>query len=171
MKTNVLLFIMLVAFVSSRAQEINKIVFDEMADENILFGYFDRNGLIGEDFNFWFDEEYQSYSVDIKTLEKIKPEVLSTIEIKVVMGTWCEDSQREVPRFYKILDKLDFNTENLIMIGVNRLKLADETEVNELNIELVPTIIFYVDGEEIGRIIESPEESLEKDMFKLLSTL
>ena len=171
MKTNVLLFIMLVAFVSSRAQEINKIVYDEMADENILFGYFDRNGLTGEDFNFWFDEEYQSYSVDIKTLEKIKPEVLSTIEIKVVMGTWCEDSQREVPRFYKILDKLDFNTENLIMIGVNRLKLADETEVNELNIELVPTIIFYVDGEEIGRIIESPEESLEKDMFKLLSTL
>jgi len=171
MKTNVLLFIMLVAFVSSRAQEINKIVYDEMADENILFGYFDRDGLTGEDFNFWFDEEYQSYSVDIKTLEKIKPEVLSTIEIKVVMGTWCEDSQREVPRFYKILDKLDFNTENLIMIGVNRLKLADETEVNELNIELVPTIIFYVDGEEIGRIIESPEESLEKDMFKLLSTL
>jgi len=171
MKTNVLLFIMLVAFVSSRAQEINKIVYDEMADENILFGYFDRNGLTGEDFNFWFDEEYQSYSVDIKTLEKIKPEVLSTIEIKVVMGTWCEDSQREVPRFYKILDKLDFNTENLIIIGVNRLKLADETEVNKLNIELVPTIIFYVDGEEIGRIIESPEESLEKDMFKLLSTL
>ena len=171
MKTNVLLFIMLVAFVSSRAQEINKIVYDEMADENILFGYFDRDGLTGEDFNFWFDEEYQSYSVDIKTLEKIKPEVLSTIEIKVVMGTWCEDSQREVPRFYKILDKLDFNTENLIIIGVNRLKLADETEVNKLNIELVPTIIFYVDGEEIGRIIESPEESLEKDMFKLLSTL
>jgi thiol-disulfide isomerase/thioredoxin len=171
MKTNILLFLVLVSVFRLSAQEINKIVYDEMADENILLGYFDRDALTGEDFNFWYDEEYQSYSVDIKTLENIKPEVLFSLEIKVVMGTWCEDSQREVPRLYKILDKLDFNTENLIMIGVNRLKLADETEVNELNITLVPTIIFYIDDEEIGRIIESPEESLEKDMFKLLSTL
>lgn len=169
MKTNVLLFLVLVSVFRLSAQEINKTIYDEMADENILFGYFDRDGVTGEDFNFWFDEEYQSYSVDIKTLENINPEILSSLEIKVVMGTWCEDSQREVPRFYKILDKLDFNTENLIMIGVNRLKLADETEVNELNIELVPTIIFYINDEEIGRIIESPEESLEKDLFNIIS--
>lgn len=171
MKTNVLLFLFFVSVFKLSAQEMNKIVYDEMADENILFGYFDRDGLTGEDFNFWFEEEYQSYSVDVKTLKNINPEILSSLEIKVVMGTWCEDSQREVPRFYKILDKLDFNTENLIMIGVNRLKLADETEADELNIELVPTIIFYIDDKEVGRIIESPKESLEKDMFILLSTL
>ena len=86
------------------------------------------------------------------------------------MGTWCSDSQREVPRFFKILDQLAFNFNNITLIGVNRAKQADNTEVNELNIELVPTIIFFIDGKEIGRIIESPEENLEKDMVKILSS-
>ena len=170
MKTNVLLLLVLFSVVNLKAQEINKIVFDEMADENILLGYFDRNGLSGDDFNFWFNAEYSSYSVDIIVLENVQTKALSSLEIKLVMGTWCSDSQREVPRFFKILDQLAFNFNNITLIGVNRAKQADNTEVNELNIELVPTIIFFIDDKEIGRIIESPEESLEKDIVRILSS-
>jgi hypothetical protein len=36
-----------------------------------------------------------------------------------------------------------------------------------MNIERVPTFIFKRGGEEIGRIIETPDESLEADMLKL----
>ena len=45
--------------------------------------------------------------------------------------------------------------------------LSKETE--GLKIELVPTIIFYKDGYEIGRIVETLTESLEKDLLKILS--
>jgi thiol-disulfide isomerase/thioredoxin len=169
MKANIFLLFILLSSQFINAQDINKVVFDEMAEENILLGYFNREALNGDDFNFWFDAEYKSYSVDEVTLENIQDELISSLDIKLVMGTWCHDSQREVPRFYKILDLLNFENKNLSMIGVNRMKLADETEVNELNIELVPTIIFYIEGEEIGRIIESPIESLEKDMIRILT--
>ena len=40
-----------------------------------------------------------------------------------------------------------------------------------MEIELVPTFILDYNGEEIGRIIESPEESLEKDLLRIISTI
>jgi thiol-disulfide isomerase/thioredoxin len=152
-----------------KAQEINKIVFDEIAEENILLGYCDKDGFTEDDFNYWYQDEYDHYSVDIESLELLDSDSFSTVQIKVVMGTWCGDSQREVPRIIKILEQLDYNFENLTIIGVNKNKKAEGTEVDQLNIELVPTIIFYIDNKDVGRIIESVEESLEKDMIKIIS--
>jgi hypothetical protein len=54
------------------------------------------------------------------------------------------------------------------LIGVNREKQGLSDEAEELDIEFVPTIIFYKDGSEIGRIVETPAESLEKDLLKIL---
>jgi thiol-disulfide isomerase/thioredoxin len=90
------------------------------------------------------------------------------VNITVVMATWCSDSRREVPRFYKIVSKLDYNAESIKLINVDREKEAKGTSVSKLGIERVPTFIFYRGKAEIGRIIESPEESLEEDMFKIL---
>ena len=50
----------------------------------------------------------------------------------------------------------------------NLLPQADP-EVEGLDINFVPTFIFYKAGEEIGRIIEMPYETLEKDMLELVS--
>ena len=47
-------------------------------------------------------------------------------------------------------------------------KHAEGNETAGLKIEYVPTIIFYKDGNELGRIVESPEDTLEKDMIKIL---
>ena len=57
------------------------------------------------------------------------------------------------------------------VIAVNKNKKAEGTDVDILNIEKVPTIIFFKNGEELGRIIETPNESLEKDMLKIISSL
>lgn len=171
MKKYFILFLLLVSSISIHAQESNNIVYDEIAEEDILLGYCNRNGLLGDNFNFWFHSEYESYSVDMESLNQINADIFSSLKIKVVMGTWCSDSKREVPRFNKILDQLAFNFNDLIIIGVNRIKQAEETEVDQLNIELVPTFIFYYEGEEIGRIIESPVESLEKDIINIISTI
>ena len=84
------------------------------------------------------------------------------------MGTWCSDSRREVPRFYKIMDSTgyDSNKINLIMVG---RQLKDITgAVAKYNVELVPTIIFYENGAEKGRIVEAPKETLEKDIVSIL---
>ncbi len=164
-----ILLISLLTFNTFAQNELNQVVIDEMINEEIILGYCDREGLTFEPFNEWFQSEYDYYEMDQETLDMVNNQVLDNVKIKIVLGTWCHDSQREVPRFYKIADYLDFD--NFILIGVNRAKIADGTEVDELNIDLVPTFIFYNADEEIGRIIESPTESLEKDIFEIISAI
>ncbi|MCB4234942.1 hypothetical protein LDL59_07065 [Kaistella anthropi] len=52
----------------------------------------------------------------------LKKKKLNSYGITVVMGTWCEDSYREVPRLMKILESMNFPEQKLKIIAVNRKK-------------------------------------------------
>lgn len=134
-----------------------------------LVGYFDLSQLRTASYNEWFEPEYESYEIDFETLDQINPDLFSEIEIIIVIGTWCTDSRRETPRFIKIIEYL--GADKITSIGVNRAKNAPNTDVKDLDIQFVPTFIFYYEGKEIGRIIESPEDSLEKDILSILSAI
>jgi thiol-disulfide isomerase/thioredoxin len=142
-------------------------VIDQKSGKPVLVGICDRDAFKDTSFAWWFNSEYENYDVDKETLANIKMDN-EFHSITIVMGTWCSDSRREVPRFYKILDFLKFPSEKVKLIMVDRKKGAAEVDISSLKIELVPTIIFYNDGLEIGRIIESPKESLEKDLAAIL---
>ncbi len=73
-----------------------------------------------------------------------------------------------MPRLFKVLNELNYDVNSITLIGVNREKQGLSNETEGLEIELVPTIIFYKDGNEIGRIVETPFESLEKDLLKII---
>ena len=90
------------------------------------------------------------------------------ITMTIVMGTWCSDSRREVPRFYKILDLIEFPSNSIDLISVNREKTVPDGDISELEILFVPTFIFYREETEIGRIIEIPEKTLEKDFLGII---
>ena len=75
----------------------------------------------------------------------------------------------EIPRFYRLLDELKFPDEQVTLINVDRKKNGLEVNVDDLSIELVPTFIIYSGSKEVGRIIESPNETLEKDLLKILT--
>ena len=85
------------------------------------------------------------------------------------MGTWCKDSRREVPRIYRILDAVGFYEPRLTLINLDREKSSPGKEESDLNIHHVPTVILYNNGNEIGRIIEYPVQSLEEDMVAILN--
>ena len=86
------------------------------------------------------------------------------------MGTWCDDSKREIPNFYKILDNAKFNYLNLEMVAVDKSKKAKGLEKG-YDIIRVPTFIFYKDGKEIGRFVEHALDgsSIEQDILKIVS--
>ncbi|MCU0370461.1 MAG: thioredoxin family protein [Bacteroidales bacterium] len=52
---------------------------------------------------------------------------------------------------------------------VNRDKEAGLVETINYNIQKVPTFIIYRKGREIGRIIETPYTTLEKDLLMFFS--
>jgi len=155
-------------FYNAFTQDMNTVIFDEKANQEILYGFCNIEGFTSGIFNEWFQTEYDNYIVDTETLSLINQEALDSLEITIVLGTWCGDSRREFPRFYKILEHLNYMFDDLTIIAVNRTKEAENTPVDKLTIELVPTIIFYKQGTEIGRIIESPVFSLEKDIQEIL---
>lgn len=118
-------------------------------------------------FNEWFSANYEDYPLDMTVVDQVKP-LLKGVQIKAVMGTWCGDSRREVPVFYKLLDATDYNYKNLEMITVDRDKTSSNNEQEGLDIERVPTFVFYKDGQEINRFVEYPRETLESDFLQIL---
>jgi hypothetical protein len=134
-----------------------------------LLGYFNQGQLKREPHSAWFYKGYDEYRVNpdaMKSLEGIDSEGLT---IKVVMGTWCSDSRREVPRFMKVLDIWKFPPGMVTFIGVDNGKLSPIGEYEQLEIQRVPTFIIYKNNIEAGRIIENPVTSLEQDMVNILT--
>jgi thiol-disulfide isomerase/thioredoxin len=135
--------------------------------DGYLVGLADKTNFEKAPFNEWFIPNYKEYSLDMQIVSKLKP-LFKEVKIKAVMGTWCGDSRRETPHFYKLLDAVDFNYKNLEMITVDRSKSTPNNDQTGLNIERVPTFIFYKNGKEINRFVEYPRETLEKDFLKIL---
>lgn len=129
-----------------------------------LLGVIKQEQLTKAPYSEWYNSHADEYSVDQGALAELDA-LLSGVEIKIVMGTWCHDSKREVPRFYKIMNGHNANIE---MIGLDRKKQAPNGETQGMGITNTPTFVFYKNGKELNRIVETPRESLEKDMVKIL---
>jgi thiol-disulfide isomerase/thioredoxin len=169
MKNTFVLLLTAVLIFSCNNSNINRTEFDEKASDNILIGNVNREGLKMEPFHEWFTPGYKHYQVNDSVLSLIdKNDFRKNIKITLVLGTWCSDSRREVPHFYKILDHLEYNTKKMTVICVDTDKTAKGTNIETLNVTRIPLFIFYRNDKEIGRIIESPQESLEADMLKIL---
>ncbi|MFN8256618.1 MAG: thioredoxin family protein [Bacteroidales bacterium] len=152
------------------AKKINHVKFDKKAESKILYGYTSLDGFKLPLCADWYNFEYEGYSPDSEIIDLLSgANIVLPDKIIIVMGSWCSDSRREVPRFIKILETLKFPEKNLVIINVDTKKQAEKTEVGLLDIKKVPTFIFYKSSDEIGRVIESPAETLEKDFYRILS--
>lgn len=162
------IFVLLLILVSiSFAQEKNKLSVDEKSGKPMLLGICDRTAFADTNFAWWFNSEFDNYLVDSASLKDVSAK-LHDVKITIVLGTWCSDSKREVPRFYKIIDKTSYNTQNLTLICVDGNKTTPDGLVEKLDIKLVPTFICIKDDKEIGRIVETPKETLEKDLASIV---
>ncbi|MHB0857117.1 MAG: Fe-S-containing protein [Anaerolineae bacterium] len=96
-------------------------------------------------------------------------EGLEDVQVLLFVGTWCGDSQREVPRFFDIMDQTGWPEDTVQIVGLDRTKKDAEGLTTEWGIEYVPTFVFLLNGTEIGRIVERPETTLEGDIADILS--
>ena len=96
---------------------------------------------------------------------KITPD----LNITMVIGTWCHDCQELVPQFMKVFHALNFDKKKLTIIGVSSSKKTLGTSIKGMNIQKVPTVIFYKNKKEIGRIIEYPLFSYEEHISDILN--
>ena len=129
------------------------------------YGVLNKNILMEHEGYTWFLNRYDKYQPSIKELRQIN---FNEIKIIIFMGTWCHDSKREIPRLIKILDNLKFDQSNVEIIGLTKEKKGYFNDYSRYKITNTPTIIFYKNKKEVGRIIEKPKETLESNMLSIL---
>tara|TARA_B100001057_G_scaffold52608_2_gene46760 strand:+ start:6762 stop:7253 length:492 start_codon:yes stop_codon:yes gene_type:complete len=110
-----------------------------------------------------FLENYENYSVEENLLTN-NPD----FHILILFGLWCHDSKREVPKMLKILDSIGLGNEKLQLVAVDIEKNDPENLSKSFNLKRTPTFIIFKDLNEIGRIVERPNESIEKDLLNII---
>ena len=92
----------------------------------------------------------------------------ANLTVKILFGTWCHDSEREVPRMLKLLAASGVKEENISLISLDIRKEEPEGRAGALDVRFTPTFVFFIDSEELARIVERPNESLETDLGVLV---
>jgi len=134
-----------------------------------LLGYINPGQLAREPYSVWYIKGFDNYQFNSDAINKLLEINKDDITIKIVMGTWCPDSRREVPRFMRVLNIWQFPSEKLTVLGVDNTKLCPIGDFDKLEIQRVPTFILYKNNIEVGRIIENPVTSLEQDIVNILT--
>jgi len=167
-----IIFLLTISFLFScnNSKKSNSSSSDENVKEEYvdLLGFFKRKELNKEPHGFWFKENYEYYNLDHEIANQIKP-LIKDIEITVFMGTWCSDSRIHSPAFFKLMDYLKVRDRKLELIAMTIDKTTPDSLEKNQDIINIPTFIFKKDGKEINRIVEFPIESIEKDIFEILS--
>lgn len=171
MKYKSLIMCLTCAFSFCNAQELNTSLLNSK-NQPYLVGEINKEGLTSNDFNAWFSKNHDAYSLNVKSINQLKP-LLKNCTIKAFMGTWCGDSKKEVPRFYKVLEACNFPIDQLQMIAVSRekglYKQSPNHEEKGLNIHRVPTFIIYKNAIEVNRIVEHPKVTIEDDLLNIVT--
>lgn len=153
---------------NSIAQDLNKKSEDPGRNKTVLINRCTRNAIISfPGMKEKYEEEYATYRPDSSVIEKLKP-VISGKQITVVLGTWCGDSQLQVPHFLKVLDLLNVPEKNITFICVDGHKKAAPGLIDRFEITNVPTFIILEKENELGRITEQPQFTIEQDLFNIL---
>ena len=113
--------------------------------DKALLGICRLDDLRKEPYAAWFEAGEKSYEPNALLIASLKKENTQGISMKIVFGTWCGDSKREVPRMTKILSGISFPTTQIQLIGVSDssawYKQSPTHEEAGLNVYRVPTFI------------------------------
>ncbi|MBX3102810.1 MAG: hypothetical protein KF690_09900 [Bacteroidetes bacterium] len=95
--------------------------------------------------------------------------VQDSFDMKLVLGTWCNDSRRWVRHFFRLKPQLPLR--QLEILGVDTTKRDPYGYHTRYGYDSIPVFLFFRDGREIGRIKvkpRKPKRSLERDMYHIL---
>ncbi|HEX7706800.1 MAG TPA: peptidylprolyl isomerase [Thermoanaerobaculia bacterium] len=110
------------------------------------------------------------YQPDITVIEMMKSYVRDGDHIEVYMGTWCDDSEREVPRLLRIVDDLQEQYGVSLPVryfALDRSKQKPEALIAGKKIGSVATFVYYRGERELGRIVERPIALFEDDLLAI----
>jgi len=129
-------------------------------------GKIDKTQLL-QDYHSFFNS-YQNFELAPLNTKQVEhwPE---NLRIEVYFGTWCHDSQREVPHLLKELANNEKVEIMLFALDINKSDPSGTAEI--MQVKYTPTFVVYLAGKEIGRIIERPKLSLVEDISLMIKEM
>ncbi|MFT4060949.1 MAG: hypothetical protein QM642_01180 [Edaphocola sp.] len=120
---------------------------------------------------FKLRERAEAYMPDIEKMGQLT-KMLRGHTLKVFFGTWCEDSEKLIPQLFQVLQMANVPIELIPLYALDHQKksIGADTAYATYEIEKVPTIIVLRGNDEIGRITETVDKSVEADLLKILET-
>ncbi len=116
-----------------------------------------------------WQHNYDKFQPESDFIAALKAQLGNGLKIDIYLGLWCPDSRNNVPPFLKILDQIGTGM-RARFFGVQRKASSNiRFYVDKVQVERVPTFIFYRGDKEIGRIVENPKAGLCEDMIEILS--
>ncbi|MDQ3283561.1 MAG: peptidylprolyl isomerase, partial [Acidobacteriota bacterium] len=120
-----------------------------------------------------YQQRRSDYTPDLTVIEMLKSYVRAGDHMEVFMGTWCSDSEREVPKFLRVTDDLksQFGVDLPVkFIAVDRAKQQPADLLKGKSVHKVATFIYYRGDEELGRIEERPRGAqFEDDLLTIVA--
>lgn len=119
-----------------------------------------------------FNVGYQAFGASQEQLRLVDawPDNLN---VDIYFGTWCHDSQREVPKFLKLVTQHQaVNGKNVAyrLIALDYKKQEPAQRARGEKVKYTPTFIVKLGDKEIGRIVENTQRSYAHDISEMIKT-
>ena len=140
-------------------------------EQHILRGIINKYVVQNDSTYRWYNSSAASYKPDTATLSAFE-RAKTKVQFVVFGGTWCEDTQFILPKFFKLQEMSGVADNAISFFGVNRAKKSLASITEAFNIKNVPTIIVMKDGKEAGRVVEyGTTGKWDKELTEILNNL
>lgn len=113
-----------------------------------------------------FNQAYHAYTPAKADIEKLSR--LPELELAVYFGSWCHDSQREVPRWLKSLAMANNPKIKVSLIALDLSKTEPQGRAVAAGVKYTPTLVIRQNNVELGRIVEKSEGTLAEEIERLM---
>ncbi|MEO5646833.1 MAG: thioredoxin family protein [Chitinophagaceae bacterium] len=136
----------------------------------VLTGIIDKYLVLNDTAFTWYASNHKGYTLSDSSILKAFQKSKDSVQYIVFGGTWCEDTQNILPKFFKIQEKAGVADNRITFFGVDENKKSLGNITTAMNIKNVPTIIVMKHGKEIGRVVEyGSTGKWDKELADILS--
>jgi hypothetical protein len=136
----------------------------------LLKGLISRDMLENDTAFRWFRQNQAGYTPNAATVAVLKAR-RPQLQFIVFGGTWCEDTQALLPKFYMLLDAASITNDQVSVIMVDRHKKAIGHLPEDMHLVSTPTFIVLKGGKEVGRVVEYGKNGQwDKEIGDIVST-
>ena len=147
-------FILIITAVVSAAQNAVTYIADpEHPGEKMLLGAATKQAIINDSSFSWYVRNQKGYEPST-SITNVVSRAKDSLSFIVFAGTWCDDSQFILPRFFRLLELAGVDDSRVHFYAVDRDKKTPDGSADTFHIERVPTMIVMASGKEIGRVVE-----------------